>query len=801
MKTLRIIRNRKRAYTTGTVVKTGRRYLDLAALLILVLACTSASSAGTFVAFGPEDFVRSSGSPATVSHPFTVLNPETSYSIQINNGGLEDAESELVSSSVFILNGVQIVSPNEIDDDVIIIEKPVTLDYNNELSVEVRSKPGGAVTVQIIGIDNAPPTITATVDPPANAAGWNNTNVKVSFECTDAISGIASCTDPVPVTGEGDGQVISGTAVDNAGNTATTSVTINIDKTSPELTVLFPTQGEHLASPDITASGTVSDALAGVESVHVNGITAIIGPPGWAADVAGLTGEATITVRSLDFAGNEKLETLNVLCNMVCQLPTTAKEKISSVLIEQFISGDVTEPIEALINVADVQTPLPELAGVDILTDYRPTLAKVFVKISDPSTLASLVQENNTEYVHENAKYYLTALPWQEAIGQDHVELSGYLGTGTAVVILDDGGRDVAHAELPNHGVIDLSDPAFGGCTGVGTPDSCRVVAEMNPHFADPCLRSHATHVARRVALTAPGVDIIGWDVGFQCEIDDRAYLQDNAIAEAYKWVIEHQHDYNIVAVNMSFSSYESYSTEDCPTYNDEMNRWLHEAGITLIAGSGNEGHTDGVGSPACQKYVVSVGGSDGSEIWGDTQRGPNLDLLAPARDHDYGESGTSLSAPTVAGASAIFRAALPDLSPDEILDFLKTTGTPIFDPASGLTFREIRIDAALREAGLPVQETACPCFTASELNSTDWDIWCRGPADLRWEYLLDNSSSEDPGPYVLAYPSGASPTCASGNFYTPDVKTITSAEAESCRELIVATGTNQGTRTACRID
>ena len=66
--------------------------------------------------------------------------------------------------------------------------------------------------------------------PAPNANGWNNTDVTVTFTCADAASGIASCTSPVTVTTEGAGQEICGTAIDNAGNSANTCVTLNIDK-------------------------------------------------------------------------------------------------------------------------------------------------------------------------------------------------------------------------------------------------------------------------------------------------------------------------------------------------------------------------------------------------------------------------------------------------------------------------------------------------------------------------------------------------------------------------------------------
>src|SRR5205814_3061279 len=84
-----------------------------------------------------------------------------------------------------------------------------------------------------LNIDKSRPGISAVVSPPPNAAGWNNTDVRVSFTCTDATSGIARCPDPVTLSTEGAGQVVSGTAVDVAGNQSSVSVTLNIDKTRP----------------------------------------------------------------------------------------------------------------------------------------------------------------------------------------------------------------------------------------------------------------------------------------------------------------------------------------------------------------------------------------------------------------------------------------------------------------------------------------------------------------------------------------------------------------------------------------
>jgi hypothetical protein len=56
----------------------------------------------------------------------------------------------------------------------------------------------------------------------------------VSFAALDALSGVGVVSAPVTVTAEGAGQRVNGSAADLAGNVASGSVAINLDKTPPE---------------------------------------------------------------------------------------------------------------------------------------------------------------------------------------------------------------------------------------------------------------------------------------------------------------------------------------------------------------------------------------------------------------------------------------------------------------------------------------------------------------------------------------------------------------------------------------
>jgi hypothetical protein len=118
---------------------------------------------------------------------------------------------------------------------------------------------GNLATAKVpgINIDLTPPVLTATLNPLPNAKGWNKTNVTVTWTAVDSLSGVATVSAPVTVTTEVAGQVITGSATDLAGNLATGSVKVNVDKTPPEAYLQFDP-----VSRDVVLYGR--DSLSGV---------------------------------------------------------------------------------------------------------------------------------------------------------------------------------------------------------------------------------------------------------------------------------------------------------------------------------------------------------------------------------------------------------------------------------------------------------------------------------------------------------------------------------------------------------
>ncbi|HEX7284991.1 MAG TPA: hypothetical protein VF532_02355, partial [Candidatus Angelobacter sp.] len=271
----------------------------------LILWLSLCGWAGTFTAYGPQVYVRDTGAPVTVTNTFSVLNPNTQYTLRVVNGGLVDAVNDLVSSTVISVNGVVIVAPNDLNQNISVVEKPVTLQASNTIDVQVRGAPGGKLSVEIIGVDNDPPVITADLSPVPNLTGWNKSDATVTFTCSDAISGIAQCSSPVTISVEGANQPVSGQAVDKAGNTATASVTVSLDKTPPVISASASPAPNAAGwnNTDVTVTFVCRDSLSGVAScpspttVSTEGKNQLV--TGVASDAAGNNAAAAASI-SLD---------------------------------------------------------------------------------------------------------------------------------------------------------------------------------------------------------------------------------------------------------------------------------------------------------------------------------------------------------------------------------------------------------------------------------------------------------------------------------------------------------------------
>lgn len=147
----------------------------------------------------------------------------------------------------------------------------------------------------VIRIDGTPPTISGHRAPAANAYGWNNEPVTVTFDCDDALSGVASCSPATTIRAEGRTGAVHGDAIDAAGNSSRTTVgPINIDSTPPTIVITGVVDGAVYRPGSVPVpSCTARDALSGAGTC-----TGTVAP-------GDLPGVFTYTARASDKAGNQ----------------------------------------------------------------------------------------------------------------------------------------------------------------------------------------------------------------------------------------------------------------------------------------------------------------------------------------------------------------------------------------------------------------------------------------------------------------------------------------------------------------
>ena len=267
-------------------------------------------------------------------------------------------------------------------------------------------------------------------------------------------------------------------------------------------------------------------------------------------------------------------------------------------------------------------------------------------------------------------------------IGAGVVHDTGESGAGVLVAIIDTG-IDYNHSEF--------TDRYDGGYDFVNSD-------------SDPLDDAgHGTHVAGTVAAADDGIGVVGVAPG--------------ALLLAYKVLDETGSGFvsDVIAaiglairdgaqvINMSLSGGASESLEIAC-------QQAYAAGVVLVASAGNSGNPpgrgDSVGAPAMYPSVIAVSATDSSDErprWSSTGEAvelaaPGVDILSTYPGGGYATgSGTSMSAPHVAGAVALLISQGEVTVPAEVSDKLNSTsedlGVSGWDPKYG--YGLVNVDAA----------------------------------------------------------------------------------------------------------
>ena len=178
-------------------------------LLIMLFATAVYADTPLVSVFGPDVFIRQNGEPIIEEIVFEV--PLAGSAVMDIKNGAEDDDStdEKVSSSIILLNGICVAGPNDFNQNIDAIQVPVELQAGeNVLAVELRSKPGGCISIKISApidsIDLAPISepIELGVDPLICQAAL--TGLGVPAEGVDILFQVSGFDSILPLTGQTD---------------------------------------------------------------------------------------------------------------------------------------------------------------------------------------------------------------------------------------------------------------------------------------------------------------------------------------------------------------------------------------------------------------------------------------------------------------------------------------------------------------------------------------------------------------------------------------------------------------------
>jgi hypothetical protein len=190
-------------------------------------------------------------------------------------------------------------------------------------------------------LDHTPPVTVATAAPSANGAGWNNTNVTVTFNATDnpggygvanvryslagaQQTGVVVIGNPGSVLITADGiTTVSYAAVDNGGNIESTkSLNVAIDRTGPVIAGL-PTRCQLTPAKHQlvqVATVTATDSLSGVSTLTV---TATSNQPDAPGDIV-INGGTVFLRAEHDPSGEDRIYTITATASDVAGNTTIA---------------------------------------------------------------------------------------------------------------------------------------------------------------------------------------------------------------------------------------------------------------------------------------------------------------------------------------------------------------------------------------------------------------------------------------------------------------------------------------------
>jgi RHS repeat-associated protein len=234
----------------------------------------------TFTVYGPHRFTRNPGQPVNVVENFSLpADAASPFTILVENGA--PSGSNRVSSATIKLNGTSLYSPNDFNQNVASLTKPVTLAATNILEVNLASAPGSYLTITFTATRVASQATLDSVTPARTTQG-QTLNVTLRGTNTHWVAGQtrASLGGEVAIGGAGYGELGPVTVV----NATTLIAAVVVSPTG----ALEPRTARVVTTP---LGGGADELLSLPESFTVD---AAIPPGASAANVSTIAGGAGV---------------------------------------------------------------------------------------------------------------------------------------------------------------------------------------------------------------------------------------------------------------------------------------------------------------------------------------------------------------------------------------------------------------------------------------------------------------------------------------------------------------------------
>lgn len=317
----------------------------------------------------------------------------------------------------------------------------------------------------------------------------------------------------------------------------------------------------------------------------------------------------------------------------------------------------------------DVNTLAVDMAsrfGLEVSMAYSHVLPGFVVKANDKQ-IDQLLSDARVAYVEQDGYVSTTAVQSGATWGIDRVDqrnlpLSGtyeYLTTASNV-----------HTYIVDTGVLG-THAQFSGRMGNG-------YTAINDGRGTTDCNGHGTHVAGTVAGTTHGI-AKGAIIHPVRVLGCNGSGTNSGVIAGMDWVAAN-HIKPAVA-NMSLGGGASTATDDAVTR-------MHNAGVTVVVAAGNDNSNACNYSPARAPVAITVGSTTNTDARSSFSNfGTCLDIFAPGSNITapwYTSttatntiSGTSMAAPHVAGAAALYLANNPSATPAQVTTALINNSTP----------------------------------------------------------------------------------------------------------------------------